>query len=360
MEDNEVQNNTREVTIKIAEPKPGEERVGVLVEMDREFPRILQALLFASDSALPPKKIKEILGLSADVQKIKSAVDEINQILAGQNSPFEIVEVSGGYQFRTLQKYHPWIKQLFRDRASRRLSPAGLETLAIIAYKQPVSKSEIEAIRGIQTDGTIKTLLEKGLVTIAGRSDVPGRPLIYSTTKDFLRYFGLNRVSDLPKIEELKDITGDSHILEDFKRESETEITAHAEEDIFISREDEPEDAEQQEEDILLNPEEQNENDGYQEHDMEPEKKMESAQAEAQEADIQLSLEEESDESELPEENIQMLQEPEFEDDELQEEVIQLSQESEYDESELQEQETLLNPDEEPEDDEPHDSDKME
>jgi segregation and condensation protein B len=182
-------------------PQPVEEDV-----RQTQMPRIIEALLFATDEPLSIQKIKSILPYKPDVRKIKAAIEEINERLRNEQHPFEIVEVAGGYQFRTAQYYHNWIRQLFKERINRRLSQSGLETLAIIAYKQPLTKAEIEAVRGVNTDGALTTLLERRLIKIAGRSEKPGRPLLYDTTKDFLRHFGLNHIDDLPKLEEFERI----------------------------------------------------------------------------------------------------------------------------------------------------------
>ncbi len=171
-----------------------------------ELPRIVEALLFATDEPLTLQKIKSILPDKIDIRRIKAAIDDTNRRLSAEHHPYEIVEVAGGYQFRTVQYYHPWVRQLFRDKISRRLSQSALETLAIVAYKQPLTKAEIEAIRGVMADGAMKTLLERRLIRINGRSEKPGRPLLYETTKDFLRYFGLKHIDDLPKLEEFEQL----------------------------------------------------------------------------------------------------------------------------------------------------------
>lgn len=168
--------------------------------------RILEALLFASDELLSAARIKAILPDNPDARKIRKMVDKINVQLQKERHPFEIVEIGGGYQFRTVAYYHPWVRQIFKEKAAKKLSIQALECLAIIAYKQPVSKAEIEAVRGVVSDGAMKTLLEKKLVTISGRSDKPGKPLQYSTTHEFLKYFGLNKIEDLPRIEEFEAI----------------------------------------------------------------------------------------------------------------------------------------------------------
>lgn len=168
--------------------------------------RILEALLFASDELLPAARIKAILPDNPDARQIRKMVDKINVQLQKERHPFEIVEIGGGYQFRTVAYFHPWVRQIFKEKAAKKLSMQALECLAVIAYKQPVSKAEIEAVRGVVSDGAMKTLLEKKLVTISGRSDKPGKPLQYSTTHEFLRYFGLNKIEDLPRIEEFEAI----------------------------------------------------------------------------------------------------------------------------------------------------------
>ncbi|HEX2957798.1 MAG TPA: SMC-Scp complex subunit ScpB [Chitinispirillaceae bacterium] len=168
--------------------------------------RIIEAILFASEEILPASRLKTILPDNPDARQIRKMVDRINEILQKERHPFEIVEIGGGYQFRTVSYYHPWVRQIFKEKAAKKLSIQSLECLAIIAYKQPLSKAEIEAIRGVVSDGAMKTLLEKRLVTITGRSDKPGRPLQYGTTTDFLKYFGLNKIEDLPRLEEFEAI----------------------------------------------------------------------------------------------------------------------------------------------------------
>jgi segregation and condensation protein B len=168
--------------------------------------RILEALLFASDELLTVSRIKGILPGNPDARQIRKMVDKINVQLQKERHPFEIVEIGGGYQFRTVAFYHTWVRQIFKEKQSKKLSLSALECLAIIAYKQPLSKAEIEAIRGVVSDGAMKTLLEKNLIAITGRSDKPGRPLLYGTSNEFLKYFGLNKLADLPRIEEFEAI----------------------------------------------------------------------------------------------------------------------------------------------------------
>lgn len=168
--------------------------------------RILEALLFASDELMTAARLKAILPGNPDARQIRKMVDKLNVQFQKERHPFEIVEIGGGYQFRTVSFYHTWVRQIFKEKAAKKLSVQALECLAIIAYKQPLSKAEIEAIRGVVSDGAMKTLLEKRLVTVAGRSEKPGRPLLYGTTQEFLKYFGLNKIVDLPKLEEFEAI----------------------------------------------------------------------------------------------------------------------------------------------------------
>lgn len=133
-------------------------------------------------------------------------VQEINDELVATERPYRVVRIAGGYQFATIAEYGDYVARLMKSRTKRRLSQAALEVLAIIAYKQPISKPEIEAIRGINSNEVINALVEKNLVTITGRSEAIGKPLLYGTTDDFLRTFGLHSLSDLPKLRELDDL----------------------------------------------------------------------------------------------------------------------------------------------------------
>jgi segregation and condensation protein B len=182
--------------------EPGGERITAATPAEAK--RILEAMLFASDDVMSPAKIKASMPGQPDLREIKKMVSEINTQLSRERHPFEIIEVAGGFQFRTIAYYSPWVRQLLKEKAARRLSQQALESLAIIAYKQPITKAEIESIRGVVTDGAIKTLLERRLVYMSGRSDKPGKPLLYSTTREFLVYFGLKSLEDIPKIEEFE------------------------------------------------------------------------------------------------------------------------------------------------------------
>ncbi|MCS7229198.1 MAG: SMC-Scp complex subunit ScpB [Candidatus Kryptonium sp.] len=182
---------------------------------------IVEAIIFASDTPLSLKQIKDIINepqrkipsnsdskISED--DIKKIIASLNQEYSERGSAFRIIEIAEGYQFATLPEFAKWVGRLFKEKSKKKLSQPALETLAIIAYKQPISKPEIEAIRGVNVDHIIKTLLEKRLITIVGRAETLGRPLLYGTTKEFLKYFGLKNLSELPKPSEIEEITKES------------------------------------------------------------------------------------------------------------------------------------------------------
>lgn len=159
---------------------------------------IIEALLIATDTPLSMQKIVEITGLRED--EIKRHIDELNKEYSLSERAFEIKEIAGGYQIYTLSEFADWVGAL-HDRKSK-LSKAALETIAIIAYHQPITRPEIERLRGVDSSWVIDTLLQKGLVKTCGRLPVPGRPIKYATTREFLRYFGINDLSDLPREED--------------------------------------------------------------------------------------------------------------------------------------------------------------
>jgi len=172
-----------------------------------ELKRIVEALLFASSDPLSVRRIKTIVpGL--ETQQVLDALSELKEDYAEGTRSFQIVEVGGGYQLTTKPDYSLWVGKLIESRALQRLSRAALETLAIVAYKQPVVRSTIESIRGVNVDGVLRTLMERNLVRIVGRAEGPGRPLLFGTTRDFLMQFGLSKLSDLPGTEEIEELIG--------------------------------------------------------------------------------------------------------------------------------------------------------
>lgn len=172
---------------------------------NNSYKSIVEAMLFASDSPLGLSRISSII---KDLKQgeIKNIISELNQGYREKNQGFAIREIASGYQMYTLPEYTFWVDQLFNHLRKQKLSQAALETLAIVAYKQPLIRSEIEHIRGVNCEGVLHTLLEKALVTVVGREKKAGRPLLYGTTKRFLSYFGLRSLEDLPKIEELGSV----------------------------------------------------------------------------------------------------------------------------------------------------------
>jgi len=162
----------------------------------------VEALLFSSDQPLPLSLLAE--ALDAPPERVSEALEELGADYKAREAGVELREMAGGWIVTTTAEQHEWVARMLRGKRKMRLSRAALETLAIIAYKQPVTKSEIEAIRGVDSSGTLATLLERSLVTIKGRSTVVGRPLLYGSTGDFLNYFGLKDLTDLPRPEELR------------------------------------------------------------------------------------------------------------------------------------------------------------
>lgn len=169
---------------------------------DREKKSVLEALLFLSGEPITLSVIRNVIDLSES--EIKKLMDELIIQYRDQKGGLSIVEVANGYQMVTNPEYAEWVRKFKSTQLSGRLSMPALETLSIIAYKQPVIRAEIEQLRGVSSDSAIRTLLEKRLIKVIGRKEVPGRPFLYVTTREFLEYFGLKDLSELPT---LKDLT---------------------------------------------------------------------------------------------------------------------------------------------------------
>ena len=161
---------------------------------------VVEALLFASDAPLEAERIREVLDLE-DADAARDLVMALTARYEEEPRGLSIMEVAGGYRMVTRPELAPWLVRLARVRTRVRLSRPGLETLAIIAYKQPVSRPEIDAVRGVNSEATLDNLLERRLVRIAGRKEAPGRPFVYETTREFLIAFGLRDLGDLPKVD---------------------------------------------------------------------------------------------------------------------------------------------------------------
>ena len=165
---------------------------------------IIEALLFASPTPLNQSQLNQVFDNS--IPNLKEAIDRLNHFYSNHNRSYLIEPVAGGYQLVTKSNYDIWIRRLIGKSNKLTLSAAALDSLAIIAYKQPIGRYDIEAIRGVDSSGVVKTLLSKNLIKIKGRGAGPGRPLLYSTTKIFLEYFGINHLSDMPKLKEVSEL----------------------------------------------------------------------------------------------------------------------------------------------------------
>lgn len=203
-----------------------------------ELKAIIEALIFASPEPLSLKAMAKLLDTEPkeDVEAALAAL----KIEYERPGGLQLVEVAGGYQIVTRSDLHEWVRRLFHERSTQKLSVQALETLAVIAYRQPVTAAEITEIRGVNTSGVLNTLLERHLVKIVGRKAVVGRPFLYATTREFLIRFGLNDVSDLPKVQDMVDALGLASPLlveqvppEDQLplEEPDADVTAHASED---------------------------------------------------------------------------------------------------------------------------------
>ncbi len=172
-----------------------------------EAKRVVEVLLFVSEKPLGIDNIVKVLD-GFDKDSIRLIIEELNDDYAKTGRTFSAVEVGGGFQILTDPFYAPWVRKLFSKDKKHRLSAPSLETLAIIAYKQPATRADMESIRGVNIEGVLETLLERDLVKVVGRREIAGRPFIYGTTKNFLMQFGLNSLEDLPKLKDFdeKDI----------------------------------------------------------------------------------------------------------------------------------------------------------
>ncbi len=171
-----------------------------------ELKSIVEALIFASPDPLTVKTLTKLLD-SEPKEDVEAALRELKEQYERPGG-LQLVEVAGGYQIVTRPDLHEWVRRLFHERTSQKLSVPALETLAVIAYRQPVTAPEIAEIRGVNTSGVLNTLIGRKLVKVVGRKPVVGRPFMYGTTRDFLDKFGLNDLSDLPKVEDLADVLG--------------------------------------------------------------------------------------------------------------------------------------------------------
>jgi len=191
------------------------------VEVSVEVRNIIEALIFASDEPMSVRFIRSLVDeankdlqpheqIAINAEIIRKVVSDLNKGYAKVGSSFRILEIAGGFVHATQEQFAAWVGKLAKEKARRRLSPTAIETLAIIAYKQPITKAEVEFIRGVNADYIINALLEKDLITITGRQNSPGRPLLYGTTQKFLEHFGLNELTDLPKPREIAELINET------------------------------------------------------------------------------------------------------------------------------------------------------
>ncbi len=194
-------------------PQQGQTFSGLASEKE-----IIEALFFATDEPLTLKQVIDIFGDAEESngnrrvtpELILSVIEDLNREYSETGRSFRIVKIAGGYQFATQPQFGVWLGRMVRERSKRKLSVSALESLAVIAYKQPVTKPEIEAIRGVNADYVLHSLLERNLVAIVGRAATPGRPLLYGTTKEFLKHFGINDLSELPKPREINELMAEA------------------------------------------------------------------------------------------------------------------------------------------------------
>lgn len=184
------------------------------MEAEIELKQVVEALVFSSPEPVSPESIRTVVAAKADGLEVSEA--ELREVIAALNAEYEqglrafrIKEIGGGFAFATRSEFHTWLEHIQHESTLRKISQTALETLAIIAYKQPITKPEVDHIRGVDSGYVVKQLLEKGLIAIAGRNDGPGRALLYKTSNGFLKHFGLKAITELPKPREIEEILQD-------------------------------------------------------------------------------------------------------------------------------------------------------
>ncbi len=207
IDDNGIEGQDRQ------EGRDGEERSESLPKRgSAELKAILEALIFASPEPLTPKAMYKLLDTEPR-EDVQAALADLKQDYERPGG-LQLVEVAGGYQIVTRSDLHDWVRRLFHERTTQKLTVQALETVAVIAYRQPITAAEITEVRGVNTSGVLNTLLERHLIKIVGRKQVVGRPFLYATTREFLIRFGLNDLTDLPKVEDMAEALGlDTPIL---------------------------------------------------------------------------------------------------------------------------------------------------
>ncbi|MDD5607356.1 MAG: SMC-Scp complex subunit ScpB [Ignavibacterium sp.] len=214
--------------------------------MDKSYSSIIEVLIFSSDEPISESEIiRAIKGIDGEdieisSENISDTVDLLNKSYEDSSRSFRIKKIANGFVFVTTEIFAKYVGYLSSEKSKRRLSQAALETLAIIAYKQPVTKPELEQIRGVNSDYILTTLLEKNLITITGRAESIGRPLLYGTTTEFLKYFGLYNLSDLPKPREIEEIMKDEDFIEQKNKIMMNFVEESLEKEISEDKNDDP------------------------------------------------------------------------------------------------------------------------
>jgi len=185
----------------------------------------VEALIFASEKPITIEQLKKVLG-DLDTVSVNNIITELKNDYQAQNRGLRVVEIAGGFQMITCSNFAPFLKKLFKNRYSDKLSKPALESLAIIAYKQPLTKSEIESLRNVNVDGVMKSLIDKNLIRICGRKKIPGRPFVYGTTREFLEHFGLKSLADLPKMEDFTVLAQEKEAQVDIEPITQEELEA--------------------------------------------------------------------------------------------------------------------------------------
>ncbi|MFV1883112.1 MAG: SMC-Scp complex subunit ScpB [Balneola sp.] len=219
---------------------------------------VIEALIFASDEPISGEKIRAIIveneeQIEIDESTVSDFVEKLNQRYDENGLSFRIEKLAGGYTFVTQSKYHYWLSVFQHENAFRKLSQSAIESLAIVAYRQPITKPEVDQIRGVDSGYIIRQLMEKALIEVGGRADGPGKPLLYKTSKHFLRHFGLNSVQDLPKPREIEEILKDDDMAEHRQLLLERQLMMEeldeesSEEEVFPNQEQENSETEEKE-----------------------------------------------------------------------------------------------------------------
>lgn len=195
----QIQNQPLPQTPQESQPAPETSAPETLLQTD-DLKKIIETLLFITDRPVKPSRLAEVID-GANTKQVREVIQTLQDEFIAQGRAVQIVEIGGGFQMATKPEYGRWVRKLYNEKMTTKLSTAALETLAIIAYKQPITRAEMEAIRGVDVAGPLDKLLERSLVRVVGKKDTIGRPMVYGTTDEFLRMFGLNKLSELPDLQ---------------------------------------------------------------------------------------------------------------------------------------------------------------